>query len=299
MPVDLPVKTLANDGLRSANFPDRFRVNSIPMKATVLISLIVLLLPLSAQTKPKTSPADSKPATGKEELLPNQKAFLNLPEEKRNEWVKHMTEANRIFQQKRIIEANEEIDKAVAIFKDSAELYNLRGSCYVEMRAFDKAMVEYQKAADLAKNNPNIDFNIGEVYFVTKQWQKCVDTFEKVLKELKELKDLKEQPADKSGTLGHLMDFKIMLCKMKLGKMDEAKTLSRKYDELDDSPFYYYAKAALDFEKADMAKAEEWLQMAGRIFQDPNATAPWKDTLVEYGYIKGLYGTDIKEPEEK
>ena len=258
------------------------------MKATVFLSLIAMLLPLSAQTKPPS--ADGKPAAGKADLMPNQKAFLNLPEEKRKEWAKHLMEASRIFQQKRIFETNEEIDKAAAIFKDSAELYNMRGSCYVEMRAFDKAMAEFQKAADLAKNNPNIEFNIAEVYFVTKQWQKCVDMFGKVLKEL---------PTDKATLLGRLVEFKIMLSQMKLGKTDEAKALAGKYDELDDSPFYYYAKAALAFEKNDPPKADEWLQIAGRVFRDPNATAPWRDTLTEYGYIKGVYGNDMNEPEEK
>src|SRR5437763_1319121 len=79
------------------------------------------------------------PTTGQKELLPNQQAFLNLPEEKRKEFVKHLNEANRIFQQKRVIETLDELNKAAAIFKDSPEIYNLRGSCYVEMRAFDKA----------------------------------------------------------------------------------------------------------------------------------------------------------------
>jgi len=257
------------------------------MKAIVLLSLSALLLPLTAQTK--TPPADSKSAAGKTELMANQKAFLNLPEEKRKEFVKHLMEANRIFQQKRIVETNEELDKAAAIFKDSAEIHNLRGSCYVEMRAFDRAMVEFQSAAALAKDNPNIEFNIGEVYFVTKQWQKCVEMFDKVSKEL---------PADKTG-LGRLVEFKIMLCKLKLGKNEEAAALAEKHDDLDDSPFYYYAKATLAFEKKDQAKAEEWLMMAGRVFRNPTDTAPWKDTIVEYGYIKGLYANDVKESEEK
>jgi hypothetical protein len=41
-----------------------------------------------------------------------------------------------------------------------------------------------------------------------------------------------------------------------------------------------------------LIKAEEWLAIAGRIFQDPNVLAPWQDTLVEYGYIKSFYGDD-------
>ena len=50
------------------------------------------------------------------------------------------------------------------------------------MRSFDKALAEFDKAAALSKDNPSIEFNIGEVYFVTKQWQKSLDIFEKVMK---------------------------------------------------------------------------------------------------------------------
>ena len=255
------------------------------MKATVLLSLGVLLAPLAAQnaTAPAAAkPAAAKPAAAKVELLPNQRAFLNLPEESRKLFVKHLGEANRIFQQKRIFEALEELDKAAAIFKDSPEICNLRGSCYVEIRAFDKALAAFNKAATYSKDNPSIDFNIGEVYFVTKEWQKALDVFVKVLKRL--------PPANIA--LGRLVEFKILLCNKKLGKKDEVAVLAEKYDFLDDSPFYYYAKAILAYDDKDLAKAEEWLAMATRIFKDPSVTAPWQDTLVEYGYIKSFYGDD-------
>lgn len=253
------------------------------MKASVLFVLLALAAPLSAQTESK--PAE-KPAEKEEQALaPNQQAFLNLPEERRKEFIKHLAEANRIFQQKRIFETLDELDKATKIFADSPEIHNLRGSCYVEMRAFDKALAEFNKAAALSKDNPSIEFNIGEVYFVTKDWQKALDLFEKVLKLL---------PQDNIA-LGRLVEFKMLLCKKKLGRNDEVTILAEKYDFLDDSPFHYYAKAALAYEDNNLIKAEEWLATAGRIFQDPNILAPWQDTLVEFGYIKSFYGEESGE----
>lgn len=255
------------------------------MKATALFSLLVLLTPLAAQDAAAT--ADKAPAGEATELQPNQKAFLNLPEESRKEFIKHLGEANRIFQQKRIFETLEELSKASAIFKDSPEIYNLRGSCYVEMRAFDKALADFKQAIELSKDNPSIEFNIGEVYFVTKEWKKALEIFEKVLKVL----------PPENLALGRLVEFKILLCKKKLGMENEVIILAEKYDFLDDSPFYYYAQAALAYEKNDLIKAEEWLAIAGRIFQDPNVLAPWQDTLVEYGYIKSFYGEETPSEE--
>jgi len=84
----------------------------------------------------------------------------------------------------------------------------------------------------------------------------------------------------------------MLLCKKRLGKEEEVAALAQKYDFLDDSPFYYYAQAALAYEEGDLVKAEEWLAMSARIFRDPNILAPWQDTLVEFGYIKSFYGDD-------
>ena len=114
-----------------------------------------------------------------------------------------------------------------------------------------------------------------------------MDIFEKVMKVL---------PAENIA-LGRLVEFKILLCKKKLGKKDEVKVLAEKYDYLDDSPYHYYAMAALAYDAEKLVEAEQWLARAGRIFRDPNVIAPWQDTLVEYGYIKSFYGND-DEPEE-
>lgn len=267
-----------NDGLPCTEIPASVRLNPLPMKATVLFSMFALIAPLAAQDKAPA--ADAKPAEAGKQLLPNQQAFLNLPEEKRKDFIKHFSEANRIFQQKRVFETLDELEKASAIFKDSPEVHNLRGSCFVEMRAFDKALAEFEKASALSQNNPSIEFNIGEVHFVTKQWQKALDIFEKVLKAL----------PPENIALGRLVEFKKMLCLKKLGRDNEVTILAEKYDFLDDSPFHYYAKAALAYDANDQVKAEEWLAMAGRIFRDPQVLAPWQDTLVEYGYIKSFYG---------
>ncbi len=245
------------------------------MKALPFLTLALLISPLLAQ---EPAAAEEKPAA----MLPNQQEFLNMPEERRKEFLKHLGEASRFFQQKRIFETLEELDKAEKIFDKSPELLNLRGSCYVEMRAFDKALTAFRAATELSPDNPSIEFNIAEVLFVTREWQKSHDRFSEILKEIPE----------NNIALSRLVEFKILLCKKKLGMDEEAAALADKFDFHDDSPFHFYAQAALAYDDGDLVKAEEWLAMAGRIFRDPNILAPWQDTLVEYGYIKSFYGED-------
>ncbi len=214
-----------------------------------------------------------------------QQAFLNLPEERRNQFIQHLNEASRLFQQKRIFETLDEVQKAKRIFDRSPEILNLEGSVYVEMRNFDRAMEIYKEAEAVAPDNPSIKFNIAEVYFVTHQWQQSHDRFAELLPTIPE----------QNLALARLVEYKILLCMKRLGKDEEVAKLAEKYDFLDDSPFYYYANAAIAYEAEDLVKAEEWLAMAARIFQDPNILAPWQDTLVEFGYIKSFYGDDIPE----
>lgn len=237
--------------------------------------LLILTSPLHAQEPPADDPTV-------QELLPNQREYLNLPEEQRKEFAKNFGDAARFFQQKRIFETLEALHEAEKIFPNSAELLNLRGSCYVEMRAFDKAMEAFEKALELAPDNTSIQFNVAEVLFVTRQWQKAHDKFQEILKDI---------PEDNSS-LGRLVEFKILLCKKKLGQDDEVVMLAEKYDYQDDSPYYYYAQAALAYDDGNLLEAEEWLARANRIFRNPNIIAPWQDTLVEFGYIKSFYGDD-------
>lgn len=245
--------------------------------------------PAEKETKQDTTKEDAKkedapktPEAQNPELRPHQKAFLNLPVEERKKFVEHLTEASRLFQSKRIFECLDELSKAEKIFGDSPEFYNLRGSCFVEFRDFDKAMADYKKADQLVPNNPSIEFNIAEVLFVTKKWQEAHDAFEALLPKL---------PPNDIG-LGRLVEFKLLLCKQKLGKKNEVIALANKYDYQDDSPYYYYAQMALAYEAKDLNKADEWLATVARIFQDPAILAPWQDTMVEFGYVKSLYGED-------
>jgi tetratricopeptide (TPR) repeat protein len=253
----------------------------IPMKRFLFVAL-ALTASLQAQN---TKPADN---VAVDNLTPNQREFSNLPEEKRKEFVRLYTEAQRFFTEMRVFETLDALHDAEKIFSKSVELYNLRGSCYVEMRIFEKAEIAFNKALEISPNNLSVKFNVAECMFVSKKWQQSHDKFQELLKQM---------PAN-AMEMSRLIEFKIFLCKKKLDLDNEALILADKYDYQDDSPYYYYTKAALAFDKKDTVEAERWMMKAARIFRDPKILTPWQDTMMEYGYIKGFFGNNEEAEEE-
>ena len=245
-----------------------------PMFRTLLLCLTPLAL-LPAQ-QPAAAPAKEK--------LPHEIAFSNLPEKDRAEYLKKLLEARRLFNEKRIFEAIEKAHDGLKIFPDDPEMLNLLGACQVEFRNFSKAMDDFKKADALMPNNPQIYFNIAELNFVTGNWQEAEANLTKVLK-------LTPATMDKSTfQVNRLTEFKLLLAKLKLNKRAEAVSMATKYDYLDDSPYHYYAAAALLFDEGKDVEAEGVVARGTRIFQDANMLAPWQDTMIEFGYIKGFFG---------
>lgn len=245
-------------------------------RAAILSSMFFLAA--ATMTRAETAEPDAG------QQSPSQQAFLNLAEEEREKFAELVNETMRFFQQKRIFESLEKIHEAKKIFGESPELMNLEGSCYVEIRNFGRALDLYLRAEELAPDNPSIKFNIAEVLFVTKKWQESHDRFQALLPKV----------PPENIALTRLIEFKIMLTMLRLDRQDEAFILANKYDFLDDSPFHYYAQAALAFEAGDTLKAEEWMSISSRIFANPQVLAPWQDTLVEFGHIKGFFGDDAE-----
>lgn len=277
-------------------------IHPLPIIAVALLGLGPLL-PAQESDNRNAAPAISDEDT----IVPDwQLAFKGLAKTERSAYAKHIVEASRLFNQKRIIEALNEVAEAIKLFEQGPAALNLLGACHVEFRNFDKARDAFEKALELQgqflKNlegvkgvarhrrmRPvvNILFNLAEMDFVTRKWQDCHDRILTILPEI----------APENLSMGRLVEFKLLLCKIKLDQIDEARKLADKYDYLDDNPFHYYANAAMAYHDKDDSAAERWRASARRIFRYPQILAPWEDTLIEFGYVKSFYG-NFKSEEE-
>ena len=248
---------------------------------------LVLLFPflaLHAQEAPeKTTPETPEEAPKKE--IPQYLIDLdNLTLEQKKAYRSHFIRANQLFQQKRIFECLEALAEVHKVYANSPESLNLLGACYVEFRNFDKARATFAKALLQSPNNPNVRFNQAEIEFVTHNWQTAHDQLTSIL------------PTFNEGNIAmrDLIRFKIILCKLKLGSKEGAQESLKDSTFLDDTPLFYYGKGAIAYSEERTVDAEVWLARADRIFRQPSQIAPWKDTLIEFGYIKSFYGGDLE-----
>jgi tetratricopeptide (TPR) repeat protein len=257
-------------------------------------TLVAFPLYSSAQEASRTEDA------GSSDVVPQwQKDFETLGSPKQTAYRDKLKEAGRLFNQKRIIEALNELAEAQRIFPNEPGALNLVGACHVEFRNFRKARAAFEEALKLQSDyikslevlsgeararriKPvlNIMFNLVEMDFVTSQWGDCAGRIESLLPDM--------DPSDLP--MIRLLEFKYLLCKLKLGKVDEARTLAQKYDFRDDYPYYYYANAALAYHDEDESGAERWRGSARRVFRRPSTLAAWEDTMIEIGFVKSFYG---------
>ena len=114
--------------------------------SSICVSVALVIFPLWC-TAQETSQAQN---TESEDVVPQwQKDFEALGTEKQVSYRGKLKEAGRLFNQKRIIEALNELADAQRIFPSEPGALNLVGACHVEFRNFSKARAAFEEALKL------------------------------------------------------------------------------------------------------------------------------------------------------
>lgn len=251
-------------------------------------SFLITLIPLVSLSIAQEPGAVAEPEPEpKEKKKPQYVLDLeSLTPEENKAYGQSFFRADRLFKENRIFECLEELEKVHEIYDGNPSSLNLQGACYVEFRAFEKARNAFAKADAVSPGNINVQFNIAEVDFVSKNYAEALKQFEALLK---------RSESEKVATnMLPILKFKVLLCRLMAKDVDGAAKIIEDRSFLDDTPLFYYGKAALAYQQDDGATAEKWLARAGRIFRDQKLLAPWQDTLIEFGYIKSFYGGDLE-----
>lgn len=275
---------------------------------STLSALALAFSHLSAQD----SPAPQQELTPEQKaLVEKQKqlsaAFSNLPEKKREEYIKLRADAIALHGEKRVFEAFGVISQLEQIFPDDPQIINLRGACYVEIRDFKKAREQFKKGIELTGENFNLLFNLAEISFVSKEWTTAIAEFDALLKKFPDMVIFTKQ----------LIEFKIFICLLKASDdtslseeqrsahLKRAESYVGKYTRADDSPYFYYVNCIMASRKNDPEESTKWLSRGRRIFSyTPQILAAWEDTLQESEMLDKFVqpdaapGTDATETPE-
>ena len=272
-------------------------MKQITQLTTTATACLMLALPSPAQDadqqEPKPDNAQQAPATATDDQAPvpapapsisPREQFDALSPEQRQQFNNMLMQAQALFSQKRVLDTLQVVDELDKIFVGHPAALNIRAACYVEIRAFEKAYPIFEKILELTPESTNVQFNLAELDFVTRKWESAHKRFSDLISTL---------PANNKAMI-RLCEFKLLLCKLKMGRVEEAAAMSEKYDSWDDTPYYYYARAALVFHQGDKQAAEKIL-LDARFVWGTAALSSWQDTLIEFGYVRSFYGGEYAE----
>lgn len=190
-------------------------------------------------------------------------------------------------------EALMKLDDAEKLAPNIPDIYALRGDIYLSPRRrdFDLAKPQFEKAAELQPDSPLPKFNLAEFYFVKGDFSTSLERFTKLAADFPKLPMI----------IRHLVHYKRLLCELKLAHRPAAEQIiADNFTFMDDTPAYYFSKAALSFDSADIPKAQEWVQRGVAAFKGP-ACEPYYDAFKELRWVPDmdLGGAAENQPKKK
>ncbi len=248
----------------------KLRAMKSPRSLFHIILTFAVLLPFAAHAQ-TASLADKKPAKEEDKAM----------QETKNPAIqKLLGEAQDLQARHRYFDALAKLDEAEKLDPKDPNIPNIRGAIYLvpAVRDFEKAKVEFEKALALQPEALAPQFNLGELLFVKHDFAKAEAAFAALIKTYPKVQ----------MQVRHLIAFKLLICQARQDKIDVANTtLKDNFTFMDDTPAYYFSKAALAYQSKKEGEAKEWLEKANIIFKT-GENAPYLDSLMEVRWVPNI-----------
>lgn len=171
------------------------------------------------------------------------------------------------FEKKKYDEALQKLQEAEKLTPDSAFVYNLLGAAYTKKQDYAAAKAAFEKSLEKEPNFFPSVFNIGELLFLQKQYPQALEYFARMLD---------------SAPGNELLQFKVVLCLLKTGQVDDAKKVVSRMRYPGEGPAWYYANAALQSQEGNKRKSLEYQASAKTFF--PDKTSLYTETFEDLGW---------------
>ncbi len=204
---------------------------------------------------------------------------------------KLLVEARDLRVKHQYTDALAKLDEAEKLAPNVADIYALRGDIHLipRRRNFELALPQFQKAAELEPESPLPKFNLAEFYFVKHDFATALESFTKLATDFPKL----------PMVVRHLVHYKRTLCELMLGHRPAAEQIvADNFTFMDDTPAYYFSKAAMAFNAGDKPKATEWVQRGVAVFKGP-ACEPYYDAFKELRWVPDMDLSSTPEQPKK
>jgi len=191
-----------------------------------------------------------------------------------------LAEVQALQADQKFVDALLKLDELERDYPNVADIYNVRGSILLSptMRDFDKAEEAFTRAAGLQVGALAPLFNLAEVHFVKHEWEVALKKLDGILTDFEKI----------PTSVRHLILYKKAICLLKTDKVEAAEALVKEnFTFMDDTPAYYFTKAALAFHKEQKDEAQDWLTKGATIFGEKNCLA-YIDCLMEARWVPNM-----------
>ena len=171
------------------------------------------------------------------------------------------------FEDKKFDEALGKLQEAEKLDPQSAFILNLIGAAYTKKKDYAAAKASFEKALAIDYSFFPAQFNVGELYFLQKQYPQALEYFTRMLN---------NDPGNE------LLQFKVILCLLQTDQIEDAQKLAARMKFPGDGPGWYYAQAALKLKQGEKRKAAELISNATTIF--PAKISLFAETFDDLGW---------------
>ncbi|MEZ0388984.1 MAG: hypothetical protein ACAI34_18060 [Verrucomicrobium sp.] len=244
-----------------------------------LLALLAATLVVGHSSVQAQTPAPGTvPTAVKEEAVATADTALTDPR-----FIALVQEAQSLHATQKNFDALEKLDEAEVFQPNSPLIPNVRGSIYTAMRDFEKARINFQKAEALSPAAFEPKFNLVELDYVGGNFAASESGFMKLLNDYPKLR----------LEVRHLTLFKVLVSRLKQDNVSGALELMKNFSFMDDTPAYYFSKAAFAFQEGRKDVGREWLGKATGIYKQ-TLLVPYVDSLMEARWVESLGVTEAK-----
>ena len=257
---------------------------------TAICALIALLPAPAATAEDATVPQGEQQKEMNTENLPMWLVeFSNLPRKDREKYLQGFARAKEFFQKGDWHSCILEITNCEIIFNKNPNSWNLRLSCLIELKDLEHADEYLAKVKEAAPKDSVTLLNIANLHLVRGEFQECITEMNNIIRTL---------PYDTEEELINIMRFRILLSHLMLGHEDQAEAIIKGLTPLDDTPLYYYGKAAINIFHGNRREAMMDVNSANNIFSKGQATVPYQRGITACGLIDKYLPEVNKKKEE-